>query len=86
MSDWESRKSPRPVRSHDLTNYKNFCGCISWSRCAFPCFRDEMKKVQDSVSKTTMPVSFIVLSSSWQQFEYIVDICHVNGRRAWEYV
>ena len=41
-----------------------------------------MKEVQDSVSKTTVPVNISVLSSTWQQFECSVDVCYVNGN-AW---
>ena len=37
--------------------------------------------MQDSVSKTTLPVNISVLSSTWQQFECSVDVCHVNGVR-----
>ena len=79
MLDWESRNSLWPVRSHDLTNEKNFCVCISCSCSAFPCFQGEVKEVQDSVSKTTLPVNISVLSSTWQQFECRIDVCYVNG-------
>jgi hypothetical protein len=46
--------------------------------CAFLRFQDEMEEVQDSVSQTTLPVNISVLSSTWQQFGYSVDVCHVN--------
>jgi hypothetical protein len=45
-----------------------------------------MQEVQDSVSKTTLPVNISVLSSTWQQFECRVDVCQVNGSTQWEYL
>jgi hypothetical protein len=45
-----------------------------------------MKEVQDSVSQTTLPLNITVLSSTWQQFEYSVDVCHANGNTPWEYL
>jgi hypothetical protein len=34
-----------------------------------------MQEVQRSVSKTAVPVNINVLNSTWQQFEYRVDVC-----------
>ena len=86
MLDWENRNSLWHVRSHDLTNEKNFCVCISCSCSAFPCFQGEVKEVQDSVSKSTLPVNISVLSNTWQQFECHVDVCYVNGNTQCEYL
>jgi len=45
-----------------------------------------MKEVQDTVSKTALPLNISVLSSTWQQFEYSIDVCHINGNMSWEYL
>ena len=47
---------------------------------------NDVKEVQHSISKTTLPVYISVLSSSWQQFQCSVDFCHVNGHTQWEYL
>jgi hypothetical protein len=86
MLGCESMNSLWPVRSYGLTNNKIFCRCISCSRCAFPCFQDEVKEVQDSVSKTTVLVNINVLTGYWQKLEYSVDVCYVNGSTAWEFL
>jgi len=46
----------------------------------------EVKEVQDSVSKTTLPVNISVLSNTWQQSECRADVCYVNGNTQWEYL
>ena len=69
-----------------LPTRKIFCGCIWCSCSAFPSLQDEVKDMQDSISKTTLPVNISVLRSTWQQCECSVDICHVNGNTEGEYL